>query len=36
MDTIEVKRKEGQNIFWTLNPNQAFQAKGQMALDDIK
>lgn len=36
MNIIEVKRKEGRNIFWTLNPNPTFQAKGRMTLDDIK
>lgn len=36
MNIIEIKRKEGRNMFWTLNQNPTFQAKGQMKLDDIK
>ena len=33
MDIIEVKRKEGRNIFWKLNPKPTFQHKGQIKLD---
>lgn len=36
MDIIQVKRKEGRNIFWSLNPNPTFQHKGQMRLEDFK
>ena len=35
MDIIQVKRKEGRNIFWELNPKPKFQVKGQIKLDDI-
>lgn len=28
MNIIEVKRKEGRNIFWSLNQNFKFQVKG--------
>lgn len=33
MDIIRVKRKEGRNIFWELNPKPTFQHKGQLKLD---
>lgn len=36
IDIIEIKRKEGRNIFWVLNLNPTFKAKGQLTLDDIK
>lgn len=35
MDIIQVKRKEGRNIFWELNPKPKFQIKGQMKLTNI-
>ena len=36
INIIEIKRKEGRNIFWVLNLNPIFKAKGQLTLDDIK
>lgn len=36
MDIIQVKRKEGRNIFWSLNSNPTFQHKGQMKLEDFE
>lgn len=33
IDIIKVKRKEGRNIFWELNPKLTFQAKGQLKMD---
>ncbi|MBQ8998147.1 MAG: winged helix-turn-helix transcriptional regulator [Clostridium sp.] len=35
MDIISIKRKEGRNTFWSLNPNPRFQAKGQLRLEDF-
>lgn len=35
MNIIEVKRKEGRNIFWSLNQNPKFQVKGQLKLEDF-
>lgn len=35
MNIIEIKRKEGRNIFWCLNPSPKFQVKGQLKLEDI-
>lgn len=33
IDIIKVKRKEGRNIFWELNPKPTFQTKGQLKMD---
>lgn len=33
MDIIYVLRKEGRNVFWSLNPKPTFQEKGQIKLD---
>ena len=33
MDIVRIKRKEGRNIFWELNPKPTFQYKGQIKLD---
>ena len=35
MDIVQVKRKEGRNIFWALNPNPKFQIKGQISIKYI-
>lgn len=35
MDIIQVKRTEGRNVFWTLNPKPEFQIIGQLKLEDI-
>ena len=35
MDIIQIKRKEGRNIFWELNTNPKLQIKGQIKLEDI-
>lgn len=35
MDIIQIKRIEGRNVFWELNPKPTFQHKGQMKLDGI-
>lgn len=35
MDIIRIKRQEGRNIFWELNPKPKFQIKGQIKLEDI-
>lgn len=35
MDIIQVKRTEGRNVFWELNPKPKFQIKGQIKLEDI-
>ena len=35
MGIIQVKRKEGRNIFWELNPKPSFQIRGQMRLDEF-
>lgn len=35
MDIIQIKRKEGRNIFWELNPKPNFQVKGQIKLENI-
>ena len=33
MDIVRIKRKEGRNVFWELNPKPIFQHKGQLKLD---
>lgn len=33
IDIIKVKRKEGRNIFWELNPKPNFQTKGQLKME---
>lgn len=33
MDVVIHSRKEGNSIFWKLNPNPKFQTKGQLKLD---
>ncbi len=35
MGIIQIKRKEGRNVFWELNSNPKFQIKGQMKLEYI-
>ena len=35
MDIIQIKRIEGRNVFWELNPKPKFQIKGQIKLEDI-
>lgn len=35
MNIIEIKRKEGRNIFWSLNPKPKFQVKGQLRLENF-
>lgn len=35
MDIIRIKRKEGRNIFWELNPKPNFQHKGQLKLEEL-
>ena len=35
IDIIRVKRKEGRNVYWELNPKPKFQIKGQMKLANI-
>ena len=35
MDMIQVKRTEGRNVFWELNPKPKFQIKGQIKLEDM-
>lgn len=35
MDIIRVKRKEGRNIFFELNPTPEFQIKGQLKLASL-
>ena len=33
IDIIKIKRKEGRNVFWELNPKPTFQEKGQVKMD---